>query len=163
MTKIEAQQILFVDISELVQRDSKTGIQRVVRSIVNALLVHGVDGYRVEFIHATKGGPYRYAHRYIHELRGIPCGEIVDAIVDPQAGDVFLGLDFQDTVVPSQASFLQAIRSRGTKVYFVVYDLLPIRFSNYFAPTVFENHTTATHRTHTWPAPTKHQRTKRQQ
>ena len=141
LSKAQLQYSFFVDISELVQRDSKTGIQRVVRSIVNGLLAHGVDGYQVEFVHAAKGEPYRYAHKYIQRLRGFPHAAIVDAEIDPQAGDIFLGLDFQDTVVPSQAAFLHEIREKGAKVYFVVYDLLPIHFRNYFAPVIFENHT----------------------
>ena len=141
MTNTVVQQILFVDISELAQHDSKTGIQRVVRSIVNVLLAQGVGGFRVEFIHAINGEPYRYAHKYIQALQRSPHPARTEDVVAPGAGDIFLGLDFQDTVVPTQADFLQGIRARGTKVYFVVYDLLPIHFRNYFAPATFENHT----------------------
>ncbi len=141
MTLRPAEQIFFVDISELVQGDSQTGIQRVVRSIVSSLLANGVVGFRVEFIYAVKGKPYRYARRYLQRLLGTSGTTTVEDCIDPQAGDVFLGLDFQDTIVPSQANFLQEIRARGVKVYFVVYDLLPIQLSSYFATTAIENHT----------------------
>lgn len=132
---------LYVDVSELVLRDSKTGIQRVVRSIVHALLAHGVTGYQVEFVRATRSEPYRYAHKFLALLRGSPDVGVIDAFVHPEKGDIFLGLDFPDTVVPSQAAFLSDIQKKGVKVYFVVYDLLPIHFRQHFEPVIFENHT----------------------
>ena len=141
MPRTEDKSTLFVDISELVQRDSKTGIQRVVRSIVNVFLMHGAVDYRVEFIYASVGEPYRHAYRYIQQLRGIPEPTTVDVIADPQVGDIFLVLDFQSIVVATKAIFLQQIRDRGAKVYFVVYDLLPIHFKNYFALDLWQIHT----------------------
>jgi glycosyltransferase involved in cell wall biosynthesis len=132
---------LYVDISELVQRDSKTGIQRVVRSVVRILLEQGPRHFRVEFVHASTNEPYKFAHSYISELCGTRGSIRQDEIINPEDGDVFLGLDFQNTMAPSHAAFLRKIRLNGIRVYFVVYDLLPIQFKSYFVPPTFENHT----------------------
>ena len=99
MAENAVQQTLFVDISELAHRDSKTGIQRVVRGIVNALLEHGAPGYRVEFVHAALGQPYRHAHNYVSRIQGDSPPGIVDTIAEPRAGEIFLGVDFQSIVV----------------------------------------------------------------
>lgn len=132
---------LFVDISELVQRDSGTGIQRVVRSIINELLKSNTNGYQVEFVYATTEETYRHARRYIQNLKGYPNPLLIDEIVDPRLGDIFLGLDFQDNIISAQSVWLQRMRAKGIKVYFVIYDLLPILLKKHFGPSVYENYT----------------------
>jgi glycosyltransferase involved in cell wall biosynthesis len=131
---------LFVDISELVQRDSGTGIQRVVRSIISELLKNNLDNYQVEFIYATTKEPYRYAQRFVQKFKGYPNPLLNDEIVEPHLGDIFLGLDFQDNIISSQSAWLQKMRARGVKIYFIVYDLLPILLKEYFGPAVYENY-----------------------
>ena len=132
---------LFVDISQLVQGDSKTGIQRVVRSLVGELLLHDIGGYRVEFIYATEKEPYRFAHRYIERLRCNLPTATADEIANPQEGDIYLGLDCQIEIVLTHTQFFDQIKRNGAKVYFVVYDLLPIFFEDYFAPNQLSIHT----------------------
>lgn len=56
---------LFVDVSELVQRDSKTGVQRVVRSILKELLANPPQGFVVEPVFATSEEfGYKYAKNF---------------------------------------------------------------------------------------------------
>jgi glycosyltransferase involved in cell wall biosynthesis len=124
---------LFVDISELVQRDAKTGVQRVTRSILNELLESPPEGYVVEPVYATTSHlGYRYARHFIANFRGM-IDEIDDDVpIDCQPGDIFLGLDLQHHVVAAQKEYLAVLRQDGVKVFFVVYDLLPVLMPHVF-------------------------------
>ncbi|BBJ22922.1 glycosyltransferase [Candidatus Nitrotoga sp. AM1P] len=117
---------LLIDISELVQRDSKSGIQRAVRSILNELLANPPAGYRVEPVYATPDHSYRYARRFTLRFLNCPESILTDDPIEFRAGDLFLGLDLQPQVVPSQQAFYKQLRNYGIQVQFVVFDLLPI-------------------------------------
>lgn len=125
---------LLVDISELVQRDARTGIQRVVRNILNEWLLDPPEGYRVEPVYATVDRPYCYARSFTAKFLGIAENILPDDPIDYAAGDVFLALDLQPQVVPARRMCYQALRSQGVKVTFVVYDLLCVLMPQYFVP-----------------------------
>ncbi|HXH02006.1 MAG TPA: glycosyltransferase [Candidatus Competibacteraceae bacterium] len=132
---------LLVDISELVQRDARSGIQRVVRSVLKELLANPPAGYRVEPVYATPNQPnYRYARQFT--LRFLDClvDGFEDTPIEAQQGDIFLGLDLQPNVVPSQADYLAFLRRIGVQVYFVVYDLLPVLLPHSFPEGAAANH-----------------------
>ena len=131
---------LLVDISELVQRDIKTGIQRVVRSILQELLIHSPEGFKVEPVYATTDRGYRYARQFTLSFLNCPGSALSDDTIEFRAGDLFLGLDLQPEVVPAQKFFFQLLRKHGVQVQFVVYDLLPITL-----PKAFTEEATAQH------------------
>ena len=56
--------------------------------------------------------------------------------MEPQAGDLLLGLDNSgQRLVEAEATGLFAdYRNRGVAVYFLAYDLLPLRLPQYFPP-----------------------------
>lgn len=132
---------LLVDISELVQVDAGTGIQRVTRAILREWLLNPPAGWSVEPVYATNDAPgYRYARRFASRFLGISDAWAEDAPVDAWAGDVFLGLDLAPHTVPKQAAFLSDLRARDVALLFVVYDLLPVLRPDCFpdgAPTLF--------------------------
>ena len=117
---------LLVDISELVQRDVKSGIQRVVRSILKELLINPPAGYRVEPVYATAEQGYQYARQFTLGFLDCPEQGFTDDPVDFQSGDIFLGLDLNGYVVQAHRHFYQQMRNAGVRVKFAVYDLLPI-------------------------------------
>jgi glycosyltransferase involved in cell wall biosynthesis len=123
---------LFVDVSELVVRDARTGIQRVVKNILGALLEHPPAGFEIKAVYATQTDSYRYAQRF--QSTGSPASGVpaTDLPIDFAPGDVFLGLDFQPFVTPAQRSFLQTLENMGVSVQFVVYDLLCILQPEHF-------------------------------
>lgn len=126
---------LLIDISELVQRDAKTGIQRVVRAILHEWLNNLPAGFKIEPVYATtEQQGYRYARRFMANILGLPSPTEQDPWVDCWNGDIFVGLDLQHHVVAAQTEILSHWRNRGVKVCFVVYDLLPIFLPSYFAP-----------------------------
>lgn len=124
---------LLVDISELVHHDARSGIQRVVRSILVNWLKNPPDGWIVEPVYAefNKRG-YRFARRFTSCFLGIWDGWAVDELVETYPGDVFVGLDLQSGIVPQQEPMLKEWQRRGVSVRFVVYDLLPITHPHCF-------------------------------
>jgi glycosyltransferase involved in cell wall biosynthesis len=132
---------LLLDISELVQRDARSGIQRVVRSILREWLAHPLFGYRVEPVYATVDQGYRYARRFTAAFLGCPDGLLQDEAIEQAPGDVFFGLDLQPQVVTAQQAFYQALRQQGVQVRFAVYDLLCVLLPAHFLPGSAEGFT----------------------
>lgn len=130
---------IFVDVSELHTRDSKTGIQRVVRNIlvhlskavtINDVIVPVATTVDTEYRVSNKVGS-RYIPSFI---------TVEDPLPNFRAGDLFLGLDFQDVLVPRRAGFFDQIRSMGVACYFVIYDMLPLKLREHFPSQVAVNY-----------------------
>jgi glycosyltransferase involved in cell wall biosynthesis len=118
---------LLVDISALVLADFKTGIQRVVRSILLALIKEPPPGFRIEPVYSEGGNrSYRYARRFTCGMLDVAPLALEDAPMEARAGDIFLGLDLATNNTTQNQPYLQALRSRGVKIWFTVYDLLPL-------------------------------------
>jgi glycosyltransferase involved in cell wall biosynthesis len=133
------QRRIFVDVSELHSRDSKTGIQRVVRNILTNLPRAVGDGYSVIPVAGDLGFTYRISNK-------VGMSHIPDylPLTDPNPvfseGDIFLGLDFHDVIIPRQTEVLDEMRKAGVMCYFVVYDLLPLQLRSCFPPEVGRNY-----------------------
>ncbi|WP_338845962.1 glycosyltransferase [Massilia sp. W12] len=124
---------LLVDLSAMVQTDLKTGIQRVVRSILLALLADCPPGWRIEPVYSEgRNQPYRHAHRYMQQWLGHDSLGLDDAPVQSLAGDIFLGLDLFMHGSTQNEPQLQAMRRRGVQIVFVVYDILPLLLPDRF-------------------------------
>jgi glycosyltransferase involved in cell wall biosynthesis len=127
------QKQLLVDVSVLMQQDLKTGIQRVVRSILKELLNHPPDGFYVEPVYATADeSGYRYARQFTLRFMGCPKHLLIDEPVEIGHQDIFLGLDLNSAVVVHQTGFYRYAQHKGTRVYFVIYDLLPVLHPDFF-------------------------------
>lgn len=131
---------LLVDISELVRHDARTGIQRVTRALLGEWLRMRCPGWSIEPVWASAHEPgYRYAHQYASQLMGLANDWAEDGLVKPCPGDVFLGLDLQPQIVPAQKQTLQEWHRQGVLVRFVVFDLLPVQYPEFFPPGAAEN------------------------
>lgn len=122
----------FVDISELMQRDAKTGIQRVVRSILTELLNNPPAGFDVRPVYGMSDG---LGYQYVDVTQTADCLAFASKGNSPMqyySGDFFLGLDLQHQVVISHSHEYTKMRNAGVKIYFVIYDLLPIFMPNSF-------------------------------
>ncbi|MBU2787014.1 glycosyltransferase [Acidithiobacillus sp. VAN18-1] len=136
---------LFLDVTATCSNDLKTGIERVARAIIMALLGSPPAGYRVEPVYLSNAGGawhYRYARNYTLELLGCPPDALEDETVEPENGDILLGLDISgDKLVRAeQAGLFSSYRNLGVIVYWMVHDLLPIRMPEVFPPGTSENH-----------------------
>lgn len=123
---------LLVDVSELVQHDAKTGIQRVVRSMLGELLQNPPAGYSVEPVYASMNDGYRFARQFTRSFLGFDTNGICDGYIEYGPGDIFLALDLQLQLVPAKRDFYQMLRRWGIQVVFVVYDLLSVQMPQYF-------------------------------
>ena len=132
---------LLVDISELVIKDAGTGIQRVVKNILEEWLNNPPEGYRVEPVYATMEKGYRYARRFTNCFRCDDLDTVTDEFIEYAPGDVFLGLDLQPQIVNAQRQFYRALRREGVIVKFLVYDLLCVEIPECFYPGGFEGFT----------------------
>ncbi len=123
---------LFVDVSELSQRDAGTGVQRVTRSILKELLENPPRNVRVEPVYATTDDArYRYARSFYRRFTGrAVSGD--DEYIEYLSGDMFLGLDLQHSITLRCSNTLTMMREYGVKVFFVVYDLLPLQFPHHW-------------------------------
>lgn len=120
---------LFVDVSALRGTDLKTGIQRVVRSVLQALVATPPPGFRIEPVFGEGANrPYRYARAFMLDMLGITPQQLTleDAPIEARPGDIFLGLDLFTNGTSQNRQLLQDLRRRGVQVHFVVYDILPM-------------------------------------
>ncbi len=124
---------LLIDISELARKDAKTGIQRVVRSVLRELIVHPPANWRIEPVYYD-GKAYRYAGNFTLDFVNCPQPTRRDEILVPKAGDIYLGIDLLPDIVPAEEPLYAEWRNRGVRTYFVVYDLLPILRPDTFPP-----------------------------
>lgn len=143
-TLVEPTRQLLVDISVIRQSDARTGIQRVVRSLLLQLLQAPPAGCRVCPIFATRQHGYCYAApNFLEQPAQAPdaAGRPVQAElqVQVQSGDLFLGLDLAAHLLPRhQAQVLHWKRS-GVNVHVLVYDLLPLQHPQWFNPKTTRN------------------------
>jgi glycosyltransferase involved in cell wall biosynthesis/ADP-heptose:LPS heptosyltransferase len=143
-TAVARKKRLHIDCSELVVRDSKTGIQRVVKSILKFYLTNSNGIYDIVPVYAdTDTEGYHHARRFSTSFLGLSVNEIMkDDWIDFQPGDIFLGLDFQPAVVFKQKQYFTKLRNHGVKVIFVVYDILCVKMPQYFQQSfvdIFKN------------------------
>ncbi|ABD57199.1 glycosyltransferase [Jannaschia sp. CCS1] len=133
---------LFVDVSTLAEFDAKTGIQRVVRGIFNALLSVSPPVWNILPVHRRKDGRYVIAHTLMADRFGLDIGAGLEQPIDIQKGDIFLRLDLDPECPMPALTEIQRMRRHGVKVFNVIYDLLPLTLSEYFpkgARKIFEN------------------------
>lgn len=109
---------LLVDVSELCRHDASTGIQRVVKNLLDHWLQQPPSGYQVEPVYASHSQGYRYARAFTQRIQG------ADDWIDYSAGDDFLALDFHPGIVYARRADYRAMRQAGVRVRFVIYDLL---------------------------------------
>ena len=128
---------LLVDVTDLASADRGTGIQRVTRSILGEWLTHPPHGYRVEPVYLepeAKG--YRYARRLRNQFVEDEVTDTDEDFVVFGSSDIFLGLDLlflnPALICDHTRRYFRGLKEQGVNVRFVVYDLLPIKFPEYF-------------------------------
>ena len=136
--KTTASRQLLVDVSVVHQSDARTGIQRVVRSLLLQLLQKPPAGYVVCPVFATR------QHGYCHAVPGFLDQPALaeDAPLSPvrvQPNDIFLGLDLAAHLLPRHQAQVLGWKKAGVKVHVMVYDLLPLQHPEWFNPRTTRN------------------------
>ena len=141
----QASRQLFLDVSATCRTDLNTGIERVARALVLALLDSPPAGFRVEPVYlSNEHGQwhYRYARRFSLKLLECPPDAQVDDVVEPRNGDIVLGLDLSGSALfeAEAAGLFAGYRNEGVAVYFMVHDLLPVQMPEVFPPGADKSH-----------------------
>lgn len=124
---------LLVDVTMLADVDVGTGIQRVVRNILRQLLRMSGPDLEVEPVRFMAGVGYLHARAFLSRFQGQEPGQ-EDSPVDAGPGDTLLGLDLIAHLLPDDREYFRWLRDRGVKLWFVVYDLLPVTRPECFPP-----------------------------
>lgn len=115
---------LLLDISDLVKSDAKSGIQRVIRSILRELLDNPPPNTDVRPIYFDGA---RYRHANVFAASFVTSATVLDAndeIVDFCQDDIYLALDLNIHMTASVHDLYLRLQSHGVQLYFIVYDIL---------------------------------------
>ena len=126
---------LYIDVSSIAVQDHATGIQRVTRAIALQLLADQEITCNLVYSTPTIESFY-LADNVEARLNNtiIAKADRNDQLVEFYDGDILLFLDLHPALAITHASYLQKLRNRGVRVFYVVYDLLPVHFPQYFVP-----------------------------
>lgn len=124
---------LFVDVSTLVHTDARTGVQRVVRSLLQRLIKNPPANTSVCPIWFD-GSQYRHATRLVSRMfRGIN-SSAREPLVRFEEHDSYLALDLNLGLQQSMEPIQVQAKAQGVRIWFVVYDLLPIHHPEWWVP-----------------------------
>ena len=130
---------LLIDISALIHHDAGTGIQRVVKNLIDFFKKTPPDRFRVELVYATQTEGYRYAKAY--QSRKIqPVDDTLDEPLEVRTGDLFFALDMNPDVQPLKDAYFKKLQSIGVHVSFMIYDLLCHDMPEFFEPAVVKTY-----------------------
>lgn len=124
----------FIDMSEFIKVDAKTGIPRVVKEITKRFTDTPPDKFVIRPVYCTDQG-YYYAPKIIYDNLKIYFDK-PDSLIDINKGDVFLGLDLCPNISDSAFDFLQFHSFRGLSIYFVIYDIILLKNTKYHGEEV---------------------------
>jgi glycosyltransferase involved in cell wall biosynthesis len=115
---------LLLDVSELAKNDARSGIQRVVRSILCQCLVNQPEGFDVRAVRFD-GMRYWYANELAHDLEAsYPSTE--DQVALFFQDDIYICLDLLMHLDQGFFDVHRTLSSKGVSLNYIVYDLLPI-------------------------------------
>lgn len=134
-----ARKKIHLDLSCLVHFDHATGIQRVVRAVMDELCKNAPENYDISLVFSYAGHSSFYKATLDDDKFIIPKeSELQDYIVDFYPEDILLFLDLHPGSAISKKHTICELRKRKVSVYFIVYDLLPISHPNYFVKELSE-------------------------
>jgi glycosyltransferase involved in cell wall biosynthesis len=125
---------IYIDISEIYFRDANTGIQRAVKSLIKNFFKKEFKNYNFCTIYGLPDGSgYKKDNKFLKKFlnNSIVNYEKSDYVF-PKPGDIFFGLDFSVDTVLNNSNFFNFLKIRNVKIYFMLYDLLPIQFPNFW-------------------------------
>lgn len=139
------QRQLLVDVSALVRSDLKTGIERVARAQLLALINQPPQGMRVEPVYLTEHNGhwyYCYARRYASSLLNLHHFRVPDEVIDVNAGDILYVPDFyaHGIIHAHRDGLFQRLKAQGISITILVHDLLPITAPEFFPPGTHQPH-----------------------
>ena len=137
---------ILIDVSAINQQDVRSGIQRVVKSIVKELFQIKDPWLQIEPVYLS-GGQLRRASRFLEKLLDLPLNSLgYEKSITLNPGETLVMLDSSWDIYDEFKPIFNNIRLLGGKIITVVYDLIPINFPQFTAepmPTTFSSWLTA--------------------
>lgn len=133
---LRCQPRILVDVSYIATVDFRSGIQRVVRSLVREFFLTDDPSLQLETVRLFEGQLLR-ASRFAENLFGLrdrSLGQEIPIAIRP--GDTLLMLDSSWFIYDQFIPTFERIRQKGGKILTTVYDLLPIRYPEKFDQTM---------------------------
>jgi glycosyltransferase involved in cell wall biosynthesis len=127
--KADGPKQLLVDVSVISRHDAGTGIQRVVRALLNQMLSEPPSGFIIRAVAGMGKKPYQYI-----EWGDFTSGLLNGRKVEVKPGDVFLGLDFATHAIYRHRRQLAEWKRSGARMAFLIHDLLPENQPGWFSP-----------------------------
>ncbi len=137
---------LLVDISALAREDLQTGIQRVVKAQLKYLFLSPPPGFRIEPVYLTDELGFwtlKYAQKFASSFLSLSETPLEDTLVEPYPEDIYYVPDLFGwgvCEVYRHTQLYSNLKKRKVKIVFLVYDLLPVRFPEYFPEGAKEVH-----------------------
>jgi glycosyltransferase involved in cell wall biosynthesis len=135
---------IYVDVSAISIEDIGTGIQRVVRAQTIGLLNNPPKGFRIEpirFAFECGWKPF-YARKYTQKLINFKGDIFKDVEVKFKEGSIYYCPDlYYDAVFQAyKKGYFSLMKEKDIKLVFLIYDLLPLQFPEYFPNGIAEKH-----------------------
>jgi glycosyltransferase involved in cell wall biosynthesis len=144
---------LMIDVTSIVEHDLGTGIERVIKSQLLALLKSPPQGCTVAAIYyRPEQNRFYEANQFISRFLQLTEIDIPDTLVDARAGDVCYVPDYNPTVVNLAATHgqLSSWKKFGVKLAYMIHDLLPVTQPEFFPEGASEGHNAWLHDISTW-------------
>ena len=124
---------ILLDVTIVADSDLRTGVQRVTRAILMALIADPPPGYRIEPVRAF-AGRYLYARQFACRCLALAEDGLTDDPVETGRADIFIGLDWCGGVIRSLSAWFLEQRRHGAQIVFIAYDMLPLLRPEFFPP-----------------------------
>ncbi|WP_018442352.1 glycosyltransferase family 4 protein [Trinickia symbiotica] len=123
--------------TELVGFDKGTGIQRVTRGLLLALQSQPPADWAVVPVRGDKTTGRYVTALAASDARGDGSRDLMvsERHIEPRAGDIFLSVDLAYNITPELRQEVVRFRESGAAVYFVIYDLIPLMYPEWFHGT----------------------------
>ena len=134
--KIHKKQIL-VDISGIIKYDPKTGISRVVKSQFIKLFYLKQNDYDIRAVYLKKinnNYHYFYANNYMQNILKLNIKEKKDFPIIINKNDILYIADLSPIDIENAitSKLFKKYKYLGLKIFFLVYDLLPVKYPYFF-------------------------------
>lgn len=121
--------LFMFDVSHLIRRDVHTGVQRVVRSLLIEFLKHPPKGYEIVPVYVDDAGQLMRSFTFGAKMLGKTARPEGDLPVLVRDRDIWFTAD---TYLQYPKRVLDELDKHGVRIVFTVYDLLPLRYPQYF-------------------------------
>jgi glycosyltransferase involved in cell wall biosynthesis len=131
---------ILIDVSSIVDFDHGGGIQRVQRSLIEEWCKNPPENFEVRPIYFSFAErTFKYVNtKQLNEWK--PQKNSLEGIIKISKGDIYFNTDLNYRFVHEHFNFFQLLRKHDVKVYFMIYDLLPIAMPHAFPSGMFELH-----------------------